>query len=64
MPEWVIWLGDFISNNAFSIVMCGALFWKINKQDEDHAKEVHELSQVITANTEAIAKLTAHIEHN
>lgn len=62
MPEFTQWLGDFISNNVFSIVMCGALFWKMNKQDDDHAKEVHELSQIIADNTTAITRLTTYIE--
>ena len=50
-------LVQLISNLGFPIAMCGALFWYINKQTEQHKEEMHELKQSIDNNTLVITKL-------
>lgn len=50
-------LVQIISNLGFPIAMCGALFWYINKQTEQHKEEMHELKQSIDNNTLVITKL-------
>lgn len=46
-----------ISQVGFPIAACVALFWKINKQDEAHAKESKELTEAINNNTLVVQKL-------
>lgn len=36
-----------ISNLGFPIVMCILLFWRMNKQDEQHKLEIDGLTSVI-----------------
>lgn len=36
-----------ISNLGFPIVMCILLFWRMNKQDEQHKLEIDNLTSVI-----------------
>lgn len=40
-----------ISTVGFPIVMCGALFWKMDKQDKDHKEEQQKLTEAIQNNT-------------
>ena len=40
-----------ISTVGFPIVMCGALFWKMDKQDKDHKEEQEKLTAAIQNNT-------------
>lgn len=54
-------LTQLIGTLGFPIVMCGALFWKMNKQDQDHREEVQRLADVIEQNTTAIKLLEAHM---
>lgn len=51
-----------ITNNGFAIVMCLLLYAKINKQDEQHANEMSELSKAIENNTIALTKLSERLE--
>lgn len=51
-----------ISQAGFPIAACIALFWKINKQDEDHSKESKELTEAINNNTLVIQKLIDKLE--
>lgn len=51
-----------VNTVGFPIVCCGALFWKINQQDTQHAEEMTKLSEVITKNTEAIKDLAQHLK--
>lgn len=46
-----------ISTVGFPICACGALFWMVNKQDEQHRHEVDQLRQVLEANTQALTEL-------
>lgn len=49
---------DLVSNLAFPIAMCVALFWKMNQQDKDHKEESLKFAQAIENNTEALVELT------
>lgn len=49
---------QLVSTLGFPIIACGALFWKMNKDDSDHKQEVDKLSDVIANNTIALTKLT------
>lgn len=40
-----------ISTVGFPIVMCAALFWKMDKQDKDHKEEQEKLTAAIQNNT-------------
>lgn len=43
-----------ISTLGFPIVMCAALFWKMNKQDEEHKSEMDKVSEALNNNTLAL----------
>lgn len=49
---------NLITTVGFPIVMCGALFWKINKQDEQHKEEMAKITEALENNTIALTKLT------
>lgn len=51
-----------ISTLGFPIVMCGALFWKMLRQDEQHKEEMDKLSEALNNNTLALTKLTDKLE--
>lgn len=46
-----------ISTVGFPIVMCGALFWKMDKQDKEHKEEINKSTEAINNNTVALQKL-------
>lgn len=46
-----------ISTVGFPIVVAIALFWKMNKQDEDHKGEMLKVTEAINNNTIALQKL-------
>lgn len=46
-----------IATLGFPIVMCGALFWKINVQDDQHKEEMDKVTQALNNNTLALTKL-------
>lgn len=46
-----------ISTVGFPIVMCGALFWKMDKQDKEHKEEMNKSTEAINNNTVALQKL-------
>jgi len=49
---------QLISSLGFPIVVAGAMFWKMNKQDEDHKAEMGKLAEAINNNTIALTKLS------
>lgn len=51
-----------ISNLGFPIVCCGALFWKMNKQDENHKEELEGMTKALENNTVALTKLYERLE--
>lgn len=48
-----------ISTVGFPIVMCAALFWKMDKQDEEHKEEMEKTAEAINNNTLVIRELVA-----
>lgn len=48
---------SLVSSIGFPIVMCGALFWKMNKQDEQHKEEMDKVTEALNNNTIALTKL-------
>lgn len=53
-----------IQSLGFPIVCCGALFWKMNKQDEQHKNEVDKITDAVSQMTIAITQLTDYIKEN
>lgn len=47
-----------ISTVGFPIVACAAMFWKVNKQDEQHKEEMDAVRTSLEHNTEALVALT------
>ena len=52
-----------ISTVGFPICACGALFWMVNKQDEQHKAEIAALRSVLEANTQALTELKDMIKY-
>lgn len=48
---------QLISNLGFPIVCCGALFWKMNRQDENHKEEIGTLTSALNNNTIVLEKV-------
>lgn len=46
-----------ITTVGFPIVMCGALFWKMDKQDKEHKEEMTKTTEAINNNTLVLQKL-------
>lgn len=46
-----------VSTVGFPIVMCAALFWKMDKQDKEHKEEMQKTSEAINNNTIALQQL-------
>ena len=44
------------------IVMCGALFWRMVKSDEQHKEEMDKLSVALNNNTIAITNLSDKLD--
>lgn len=47
-----------VGSLGFPIVMCGCLFWRMIKSDEQHKSEMDKLSEALNNNTLAITKLS------
>jgi hypothetical protein len=52
-----------ISTVGFPIVVACAMFWKMNKQDEDHKAEMGKVTEAINNNTIALTKLIDKLEN-
>lgn len=52
---------QMISTLGFPIVMCGALFWKMNEQDKSHEEQNKALTEAVNNNTIAIQRLVDKI---
>lgn len=48
---------QLVSALGFPIVMCAALFWKLDKSDEQHKEEIGKLSESLNNNTVVMEKL-------
>jgi len=53
---------QIVSSLGFPIVMCGALFWYMVKQNEVHKDETYHLKDTINENTKVLAELTTLIK--
>lgn len=49
---------QLVGSLGFPIVMCGALFWRMVKSDEQHKAEMDKLSEALNNNTIALTKLS------
>ena len=53
---------QMVGSLGFPIVMCGALFWRQVKSDEQHKAEMDKLSEALNNNTVAITKLSDKLD--
>lgn len=53
---------QLVGSLGFPIVMCGALFWRMVKSDEQHKVEMNKLSEAVNNNTLAITKLSDKLD--
>lgn len=53
---------QLIGTLGFPIVMCLMLYYRMDKQDEQHREEMSKLSESLNNNTIAITNLTAKLE--
>lgn len=53
---------QLVGSLGFPIVMCGALFWRMVKSDEQHKAEMDRLSEAINNNTIALTNLSDKLE--
>lgn len=55
-------IGTLISTVGFPIAACVALFWQMNKQNEQHKQEMDSLKEALEQNTLAINKLVIFMQ--
>lgn len=53
---------QLVGSLGFPIVMCGALFWRMVKSDEQHKEEMDKLSVALNNNTIAITNLSDKLD--
>lgn len=53
---------QLVGSLGFPIVMCGALFWRMVKSDEQRKEEMDKLSEALNNNTIAITKLSDNLD--
>lgn len=53
---------QLVGSLGFPIVMCGALFWRMVKSDEQHKEEMNKMSEALNNNTSALVKLTERLD--
>lgn len=53
---------QLVGSLGFPIVMCGALFWRMVKFDEQHKAEMDKLSEALNNNTIALTKISDKLE--
>ena len=53
---------QLVGSLGFPIVMCGALFWRMVKSDEQHKVEMDKLSEALNNNTIAITNLSDKLD--
>lgn len=52
---------QLISNYAFPIVCCVALFWKSNQDEERHKEESAKFAEAVNNNTQAMRELILEV---
>lgn len=53
---------QLVGSLGFPIVMCGALYWRMLKSDEQYKAEMDKLSEALNNNTIALTKLSDKFE--
>lgn len=53
---------QFVSTVGFPIAACIAMFWMVNKQNDNHKQEIDKMSEALNNNTIALTKLTDKLE--
>lgn len=53
---------QLVGSLGFPIVVCGALFWRMVKSDEQHKEEMNKISEALNNNTSALVKLTERLD--
>lgn len=53
---------QLVGSLGFPIVMCGALFWRMVKSDEQRKAEMDKLSEALNNNTIALTKLSDNLD--
>lgn len=53
---------QIVGSLGFPVVMCGALFWRQVKSDEQHKEEMDKVSEALNNNTQAIIKLSDKLD--
>nr|DAP57898.1 MAG TPA: YvrJ protein family protein [Caudoviricetes sp.] len=53
---------QLVGSLGFPIVMCGALFWRLVKSDEQHKAEMDKLSEALNNNTIALTKISDRLD--
>lgn len=53
---------QLIGTLGFPIVMCLMLYYRMDKQDEQHKEEMAKITESVNNNTIAITNLTAKLE--
>lgn len=48
---------ELVNNLGFPIVVCGALFWYMNRQEERHREEQEALRGSLDKNTDILTRL-------
>lgn len=55
-------ISQLIGSLGFPIVMCGLLFWKMDKDDKAHKEETEKLTKAIENNTIALTKISDKLD--
>lgn len=55
-------IAQLVGTLGFPIVCCGALFWRMNKTDDQHKEEMSKISEAVNNNTIALTKLTERLD--
>ena len=53
---------QIVGSLGLPVVMCGALFWRQVKSDEQHKEDMNKLSEALNNNTQAIIKLSDNLD--
>lgn len=55
---------QLINSMGFPIVMCGALFWKMTKDEKTNRENIDNMVDAVNNNTNVITKLILSIDHD
>lgn len=57
-------LTSLIGSIGFPIVMCLLLYYRMDKQDENHKEEMSKITEALNNNTLALNELVTNMKHN